>query len=86
MTWRPSHRTSKRISAVLLRAMERGDVQDYTDRERTACVDVLTSFKVWPGQRATMGALWSKYGASVSEALLTPGRMEDDEMAERRSA
>jgi len=62
--------------------MERGVLPGAGYLERSACVEVLTSRGLAPGQRVVMGRLWCRFGADVPVALLTPGRTEDDDMVQ----
>lgn len=84
--YRPSCRVSKRISAVLLRAMERGALEGVGYKERSLCVAILISRRPLPGQCLVVGRLWRAYGSQVPESLLDADRVEDREMIEVMAA
>lgn len=85
MRWIPSNRTAKRIAVLLLRATNAGHTLE--PRERSPCVDVVCTSRLFIGQRVLMGKLWVKHGSAVLQTTAAPAEPDsiDDELSRAAS-
>lgn len=82
MGWRPANLTAKRIASVLLRA-HRSQRVTLPGIGEGVCVDALTTTRLTPGHRLTLGRLWREHGGSE---LLPNGDALTEELRQALSA